>query len=180
MATEKNKKGDSKPAELSNVVRNKTFGIAVAEWNKEVTEKLLDGALNYLLKNSIKNENILVKWIPGAYELPLAVQLLIEHQKVDACIALGCLIKGETQHFEYIAGAASNHLSLLALKYNRPVGFGLLTVNNMEQAMDRVGGKEGHKGEEAADAALKMLSLKLDLNGETEREKSGKSSIGFV
>lgn len=135
------------------------FGIVVSEWNVEVTGKLLTGAYNTLLKYEAKEKNIIVKWVPGAFELPLGAQLIADNHKVDAVICLGCVIQGETRHFDFICGAASTGIMQLNLEYSMPFIFGLLTPNSMQQAQDRAGGKYGNKGDEAAIAAIKMVAM---------------------
>ena len=151
------------------------IGIAVAEWNPEITNVLLEGAKQYLLKSGISEENIVVQSVPGSFELPLAAQFLFEISHLDAVICIGCLVKGETDHYHYISDAVSKGILNISLKYNKPAGFGVLTVDNIKQAKDRAGGKFGNKGEEAAEAVLKMLSLK-DTARETSKSKGG---IGF-
>jgi 6,7-dimethyl-8-ribityllumazine synthase len=149
--------------ELHHAVKERKFGIVVAEWNAAITEKLLSGCREYLLMHNIPSENIIVKHVPGSFELPLAGQFLAEYAGVDAVICIGCLIKGETPHFEYISSAVSHEIMKLGTKYNIPFTFGVITVNTIEQAYDRTGGKWGNKGEEAALAALKLLSIKEEL-----------------
>ncbi|MDR0712449.1 MAG: 6,7-dimethyl-8-ribityllumazine synthase [Prevotellaceae bacterium] len=135
------------------------FGIVVSEWNTEITSKLLTGAYNTLLKYEAQEKNIMVKWVPGSFELPLGAQLIAENHRVDAVICLGCVIQGETRHFDFICNAASSGIMHLNLQYNQPFIFGLLTPNNMEQAQDRAGGKYGNKGAEAAMSAIKMVAM---------------------
>jgi len=138
-------------------------GIVVSEWNKEVTEMLLEGCLEVLKKGQVKEENITIKWVPGSFELPLAAQLMARYRKVNSIICLGCIIQGETRHFEFICNAVSNQIMKIGISYNIPVIFGVLTPNTIEQALDRVGGKHGNKGIEAGITALKMMKLKTDL-----------------
>ncbi|MDR2938630.1 MAG: 6,7-dimethyl-8-ribityllumazine synthase [Prevotellaceae bacterium] len=135
------------------------FGIVVSEWNTEVTRKLLDGAYNTLIKYEAKEKNIAVKWVPGSFELPLGAQLMAESNKFDAIICLGCVIQGETRHFDFICSSVSQAIMNLGLEYNLPFIFGVLTPNNQEQAQDRAGGKHGNKGDEAALTAIKMVGL---------------------
>ncbi len=135
------------------------FGIVVSEWNIEVTKKLLDGAYNTLIKHEAKEKNIVVKWVPGSFELPLGAQLMAESNKFDAIICLGCVIQGETRHFDFICSSVSQAIMNLGLEYNLPFIFGVLTPNNQEQAQDRAGGQYGNKGDEAAVTAIKMVSL---------------------
>jgi len=139
------------------------FGIVVAEWNPEITMALADGAVNTLKKHGASNENIVLKFVPGSFELPLGAQFLAEYENVDAVIVLGCVIQGETRHFDYICEGVTQGIKDLNLKYNKPFIFGLLTTNNQQQALDRAGGKHGNKGDEAAITAIKMVHLKNSL-----------------
>jgi len=138
--------------------------IVVAEWNSEVTEALYQGAIRTLLEQGVKEENIVRGDVPGSYELTLASQWFAQREDIDAVIALGAVIKGETLHNEYINHSVAQGLANVSLKYDKPVIFGVLTPNNMEQALDRAGGKHGNKGDEAAITALKMVSLKKKIN----------------
>lgn len=140
-----------------------TFGIIVAEWNHEVTEKLFEGAQRTLLEYGAQPEKIHRANVPGSYELTVAAQWFAEKPEIDAVIAIGSVIKGETQHNDYINHAIAQGLTTVSLKYNKPVIFGVLTPNSMEQALDRAGGKHGNKGDEAAMTAIKMLGLKSRL-----------------
>ncbi|HRG59198.1 MAG TPA: 6,7-dimethyl-8-ribityllumazine synthase [Bacteroidia bacterium] len=140
------------------------FGIVVSEWNHEVTSALKDGAYNTLIKHGALAENLMISYVPGSYELTLGAQLQLETAQVDAVICLGCVIQGETRHFDFICEAVAQGITNLNLKYNKPVIFGVLTPNNQQQAMDRAGGKHGNKGDEAAATAIKMLALKQKLN----------------
>lgn len=138
----------------------KTFAIVVSEWNEEVTEALYAGAFDTLLKHGAKRENIIRRDVPGSYELSLAAQWMCEISEVDAVICLGCVIQGETRHFDFICDAVAHGITNVSLKYNKPVIFGVLTPNTQKQALDRAGGKHGNKGDEAAITAIKMLGLK--------------------
>jgi 6,7-dimethyl-8-ribityllumazine synthase len=139
------------------------IAIVFAEWNPVVSQVLKNAAYDHLIENGLSPEQILVKSVPGSYELPLAAQWLAEHANMDAVICLGTIIKGETRHDEYIASAVAQKLSTLSLKFSKPFIFGVLTTENEEQAQARAGGNKGNKGEEAASAALKMLQLQYDL-----------------
>jgi len=138
-------------------VSDKRFGIVVAEWNSEVTEALLKGAYETLEKYGAKSVNIIVKTVAGSYELPLASQWLAQRIDIDAVIALGCIIQGETRHFEFIAQAVAKGIMDVNLKFGKPVIFGVLTTDTLQQALERAGGKHGNKGDEAAVTAIKML-----------------------
>lgn len=140
------------------------IGIAVAEWNSHITGALLNGVLNILKQHGALDSDIIVKPIPGSYELPTAAQFFFESSlEIDAVICIGCLIKGETVHFEYICEAISQGIKDVSLKYNKPVIFGVLTVLTEQQALDRCGGKHGNKGDEAAITAIKMIALQKSL-----------------
>jgi len=139
---------------------NMKFGIVVAEWNWEITSALAKGAVATLKKHGATDENISVKQVPGTFELPLGGQYFAELDNVDAVILLGCVIQGETRHFDYICEGVTQGTKDLNLKYNKPFIFGVLTTNNEQQALDRAGGKLGNKGDEAAITAIKMIALK--------------------
>jgi len=136
------------------------FGIVWAEWNIEITGALRKGAYDTLIKFGVKPENITEKTVPGSFELTLGAQLLAERKDIDAVITLGCVIQGETRHFDFICGAVAQGITDLNIKFNKPVIFGVLTPDNQQQAIDRAGGKHGNKGDEAAVTAIKMLHLK--------------------
>tara|TARA_R110002020_G_scaffold107336_1_gene249349 strand:+ start:1248 stop:1724 length:477 start_codon:yes stop_codon:yes gene_type:complete len=140
-------------------ISDKTFGIIVSEWNEDVTEALYSGAYQTLIENGAKKENIIRKNVPGSFELTLAAQWLAQEENIDAVICLGCVIQGETKHFDFICDAVAHGITNVGLKYNKPVIFGVLTPNTQQQAMDRAGGKHGNKGDEAAITAVKMLGF---------------------
>lgn len=137
-----------------------TFGIVASEWNHEITHALKEGAILTLLKHGALKENIITRSVPGSFELTLGAQYLAEFTNVDAIICLGCVIQGETRHFDFICDAVAKGITDLNIKYNKPVIFGVLTPDNQQQAIDRAGGKHGNKGDEAAITAIKMLSLR--------------------
>lgn len=134
------------------------IGVVVARWNSMITEKMLKGALKSLKANGINEDNIIVARCPGAYEIPLAVQHMLENNLVDGVVAIGVVIRGGTPHFEYVCDAVNMGITNLILKYNKPVGFGVLTTDTVAQAVERAGDK-GNKGGEAALAVLEMLAL---------------------
>ncbi len=140
-----------------------SIGIVVAEWNTEVTTALLTGAIEYLQSMGVKDKNIIVHHVPGSFELPLGAQFLAAQKSIDAVITLGCVVQGETRHFDFICNACAQGVMDVGLAFNIPVVFGVLTTNNQEQALERAGGKHGNKGVEAAETALKMLTLKAKL-----------------
>lgn len=140
------------------------IGIVVSRWNSTITDKMLNGALKVLKGNGILDQNITVIKCPGSFELPLAVKMLLSNKAVDGVIALGVVIRGGTPHFEYVCEAVTNGILDVNLSTQIPVAFGVLTTDNVKQAMDRVG-DEGNKGGEAALAMLEMISLKQKLQG---------------
>jgi 6,7-dimethyl-8-ribityllumazine synthase len=148
--------------------REQRVGIVVSRFNDLITERLLAGARACLLDHGVAEDAIEVAWAPGAWELPLAAQLLMEARNCDAVVALGCVIRGDTPHFEFVAGAAATGLANLATRTGRPVSFGVLTTDTMEQALARAGGKAGNKGWEAAQAALEMLGLAAALEADVD------------
>jgi 6,7-dimethyl-8-ribityllumazine synthase len=134
-------------------------GVVVANWHTNITHAMLSGALEVLSNQGLKAENTTIDFVPGSFELVLGAQWQLE-QKNDAVICLGCVIKGETMHFDFICDAVASGIKDLNIKFSKPVIFGVLTPDNMKQAEERAGGKHGNKGAEAATAALQMLSLK--------------------
>ncbi|MFH2141305.1 MAG: 6,7-dimethyl-8-ribityllumazine synthase [Bacteroidota bacterium] len=138
------------------------FGIVVSEWNSEITEGMYDGAYQTLIKNGAKPKNIFKIYVPGSFELTFAGKLFAEQKVVDAVIALGCVVQGETRHFDFICQGITQGITELNLKYDIPFVFGILTTENQQQARDRSGGIYGNKGDEAAITAIKMIALKRD------------------
>ncbi len=136
------------------------IGIVVAEWNISITGALRDGAIKTLLDNGVSENDIVVKYVPGSFELTLGAQFLCDDKSIDGVITLGCVIQGETRHFDFICDAVAHGVTNVSIKYNKPVVFGVLTPNTQEQAEDRAGGKHGNKGDEAAVTVLKMIALK--------------------
>jgi len=136
------------------------IGIVVSEWNDSITLNLLKGAKQALLENGVLEENILVRFVPGAFELPLAAQYLCEYTDVDGVVAIGVVIQGETKHFDFVCEGTTQGIKDVNLKYNIPVAFCVLTDNTMQQSIDRSGGIHGNKGIECAIACLKMIELK--------------------
>ena len=135
------------------------LAIVVSEWNEDVTEALYQGAYETLVGNGAKKENIIRKNVPGSFELSLGAQWMAEIEDIDAIICIGCVVQGETKHFDFICDAVANGITNVSLKYNKPVIFGILTPNTQKQALDRAGGKYGNKGDEAAITAIKMLGF---------------------
>ncbi len=137
---------------------NFKIGIIVSRWNEQVTGALKEGAMQTLLEAGVARQNILDFEVPGSFELPSAAAMLLDaNEDVDAVICLGCIIQGETRHFEFIAQAVANGIAKVGIEYTVPVIFGVLTCNTAEQADDRSGGKHGNKGVEAAASCLQML-----------------------
>jgi len=162
----------SKDKNLSSVkidkktsVKGFSFGIVRSEWNDEITSSLLKSCKKTLMKHKAAEEDIYVIDVPGSFELPLGARMLLRKHKLDAVICLGCVIKGETKHDEYINNAVARGIMSLNIGSSKPVIFGVLTPNDMAQAKDRSGGKYGNKGAEAAYTAIKMAILGKDLQG---------------
>jgi 6,7-dimethyl-8-ribityllumazine synthase len=139
------------------------FGIVVSDWNREVTQALLAGSTKTLKKHGASENNIVIKHVPGSFELTLGAQFLAEYDDLDAIICLGCVIQGETPHFNYICQSVTQGITQLNLEYNIPFIFGVLTTLNIEQALERAGGKHGNKGDEAAVTAIKMAALQREM-----------------
>ena len=139
------------------------FGIVVSEYNSEITSALLDGCSTTLKKYNAGDDAISIHFVPGAFELPCGAKLLVETKKIDAIVCIGCVIKGETKHDDFINHAIANGMIQLSIQSGIPVIFGVLTPNNLQQAKDRAGGKHGNKGVEAAVAAIKMVDLKREV-----------------
>lgn len=135
------------------------FAIVVGRWNSFVVESLLEGALDALRRHGVSEDSITIVRAPGAFEIPLVCQKVAEQKQFDAIIALGAVIRGGTPHFEYVAGECTKGLSQVSMQHSVPVAFGVLTVDSIEQAIERAGTKAGNKGEEAAMSALEMVSL---------------------
>lgn len=133
--------------------------LVVARFNEEITTALLDGARRALAERGVADDRVELAWVPGAFELPVVAKRLAESGAVDAVVCLGAVIRGDTPHFDYVAGEAARGLQQAALDTGVPVVFGVLTTDTRQQALDRVGGSEGHKGEEAALTALEMVAL---------------------
>jgi 6,7-dimethyl-8-ribityllumazine synthase len=140
------------------------MGIVVAEWNEEITAALLEGALHTLKKHGVQEEHIQIKAVPGSFELPYGARIVAEQFTPHAVICLGCVIQGETRHFDYICQGVTHGITELNLDYDIPFIFGVLTTDTQQQALDRAGGKYGNKGDEAAVTALKMAALRSGQN----------------
>ena len=141
------------------------YGIVAARFNESITTKLVDGAMDALVRHGAAFDDVDVVWVPGAWELPAAARRLLATERYNALVAIGAVIRGETPHFDYVAGEASRGLMAAGAEYDVPIGFGLLTCDDMAQAEARAGGDHGNKGWDAAIAALEMSDLfdRIDL-----------------
>jgi 6,7-dimethyl-8-ribityllumazine synthase len=142
------------------------FGIVVAEWNWRITGALLAGAVSLLRRQGCHDEDIVIKKVPGTFELSLGAQFFAEYTDVDAVIVLGCVIQGETRHFDFICQGVTQGVGQVSLTWNMPVIFGVLTTENQQQALDRAGGKHGNKGDEAAATAISMVALQNEMEAD--------------
>ena len=139
------------------------IGVIAAEWNPQVTDALLQGAVDTLREHGVKADNLLVRRVPGTFELTSAADMMLSTPNIDAVICIGCVIQGETRHFEFICQAVSQGITNVALKRERPVIFSVLTCDTMQQALDRAGGQHGNKGVEGAITALKMIAYQRSI-----------------
>ena len=151
--------------------KGKRFGIVVSRFNEHVTKQLLEGALNFLRRAGVSESDIHVNWVPGAFEIPVALKVCIDSNRPDGLIALGCVIRGETSNYEHIAQSVTDQIAGLTVTYNIPIGFGVLTVESLDQALQRSGGKYGNKGREAAESVIEMANLISKLS---QSEEPGK------
>ena len=152
-----------KTVEGELVVKGARFGLAVARFNSFVVESLLQGAVDTIIRHGGSENDIEIVRVPGAYELPLVVQRMAQGKSYDAIIALGAVIRGGTPHFDYVAGECVKGMSSVMLQQDVPVAFGVLTVDTIEQAIERAGTKAGNKGAEAATSAIEMVNLLKNL-----------------
>lgn len=148
-----------KMIEGSLVSKGKKYGIVVSRFNEFISNKLLGGALDALTRHGVSDGEIAVAWVPGAFEIPVAVKRMADSGKYDAVIALGAVIRGSTPHFDYVANEVSKGVAHVSLSSNVPVLFGVLTTDTIEQAIERAGTKAGNKGFDAAVAAIEMVNL---------------------
>ena len=139
--------------------QERRFAVVASRFNQHIVERLVDGALDALVRHGVAADDVDVVWVPGAWELPIAARRLLASERYDALIALGAVIRGDTPHFDYVAGEASRGLALASTDFDVPIGFGVLTCDNDEQAEARAGGAHGNKGWDAALAALEMADL---------------------
>ena len=139
------------------------IGIVVSEWNRSITDKLFVGACKTLEQHGVRPENMYAEWVPGSFELTFGARRMAEECNVDAVIAIGCVIKGDTPHFDYVCSSVTQGITELNMKYDIPFIFGVLTTDNMHQAEERAGGSYGNKGDEAAITAIKMIDFSCRL-----------------
>ncbi len=149
------------------------IGIAAARWNSMITDEMVEGALDSLREKGIPEEGITLVRCPGSYELPLSCKWLLDHHSPDAVIAIGAVIRGETPHFDYVSDAVNRGILELNLTYGKPVAFGVLTTDTVEQALERAGRSMGNKGAEAALAVCDMLALEQSLLQRDGKAKKG-------
>lgn len=142
-----------------------TFGIVVSRWNDFLTKALLEGAIDAIRRHGGAEESITVAWVPGSFEIPVAIRAMAKSGRYDALIALGCVIRGATTHYDHIASAVTSGLNSLSLETGLPIAFGVLTVESIEQGIERSGSKAGNKGAEAALVAVEMANLLKQLKG---------------
>jgi 6,7-dimethyl-8-ribityllumazine synthase len=170
MATKKKNLSKTEGSDIPDAKHMK-IGIVVSEWNHEITDALYQAASGTLQQHGVDPDHILKKTVPGSFELTLGAQWIAENTAVDAVICLGCVIQGETRHFDFICNSVSFGLTQLNIRFSKPFIFGLLTPENMDQAKARAGGAHGNKGDEAAITAIKMVAMKNSF--------SDKKRIGF-
>lgn len=144
--------------------RGLRVGIVAARFNDFIVDRLVDGAVDTLVGHGADSSDLLTVWVPGAYELPVAVQKMVNSKRYDAIVALGCVIRGATPHFDYVAGEASRGLAAIAIEHELALGFGVLTCDTLEQAIERAGSKAGNKGADAALTAIRMASVLRQLD----------------
>ena len=161
MATAFHILNDSHEAKLN--AEGRKFAIVVSEWNSNITSALCEGAVETLLQHGAKKEDIVVKTVPGSFELTFGAAAFMNQCEVDAVIVLGSVVRGETPHFEYVCQGVTQGIAQLNAKGDIPVIFGVLTTDNMEQALERAGGKLGNKGSECAETAIKMIDFACSL-----------------
>lgn len=151
---------------MDKIFTNKKVVIVAAKWNSLVTDEMVEGALKALQTSGLKQDHIVVHRCPGAFELPLAVKWALDHEKADAVVAIGAVIRGDTPHFDYVCDAVTRGIGDLMMQYSKPVAFGVLTTDTVKQARERSGLSKGNKGAEAAIAALDMMKLHVSMAGD--------------
>ncbi len=163
MSTALKNLSDYDPANVPSA-KNMRFAIVVSEWNSDITNSLLEGAYNTLIKHGANSDSIEIKHVPGSFELTGGATVVAETKSFNAVICIGCVIQGETPHFDYICQGVSYGITRLNIEYKIPFIFCVLTTNTLQQAIDRSGGKHGNKGDEAAVTAIKMVALQQIMN----------------
>lgn len=148
-----------KTVEGQLIAKGKKFGIVVSRFNDFISKRLVEGAIDVLLRHGAKDSEIEIVWVPGSFEIPLVAAKLARSKKFDAVICLGAVIRGSTPHFEYVAGEAAKGVAKVSLDTGLPVIFGVITAENLEQAIERAGAKDGNKGRDAALSAIEMVNL---------------------
>lgn len=151
--------GSAKIIKADLIAKGKRFGIIVSRFNEFISSKLLEGAIDTLTQHGVKEEDVSVVWVPGSFEIPMVAKKLAEGKKYDAVICLGAIIRGETPHFDFIASEAAKGIAKVGMDSDIPCVFGVITTDNLEQALDRAGTKSGNKGREAAKTAIEMCNL---------------------
>lgn len=141
--------------------------VIASRFNEPITAKLVDGARDALARHGVAGDDVDIVWVPGAWELPAAARRLLASERYDAIVAVGAVIRGDTPHFDYVAGEASRGLAQASADFDRPIGFGVLTCDDTDQALARAGGTHGNKGWDAAIAALEMADLFAQLDADT-------------
>lgn len=152
-----------KEIKSSLISKNKKFGIVISRFNEFISTKLLDGAIDTLGRHGVKEDDISVVWVPGSFEIPLITKKMSESGKYDAIICLGTIIRGETPHFDFVASETAKGIAKVAMDGDTPCAFGIITADNLEQAVDRAGTKSGNKGRDAAITAIEMSNLYSDI-----------------
>ncbi len=150
---------DIKQTEGELIARNARFALVVSRFNSFISERLLDAAVDTLQRHGVDRANMHIVRVPGAYEIPLAAKTLAKSNNFDALVALGAIIRGATPHFDYVAGGCARGIAQVSMECDIPIGFGVLTVDTVEQAVERAGTKAGNKGADAATAALEMVNV---------------------
>jgi 6,7-dimethyl-8-ribityllumazine synthase len=152
-------------------------GLVVSRFNEFVTKPLLDGALNELRRFGVAEVNMTVAWVSGAFEIPVTLETMCQSKRYDALVALGCIIRGETSHYEHIAQSVTDQIQKISIQWKMPIGFGVLTVENTDQAIDRTGGKAGHRGRDAVQSVLDTVHVLRGLSDLGQKEKAIQDSF---
>ena len=152
-----------KTIKANMISKGRKFGIVVSRFNEFISAKLLDGAIDTLIQHGVKDTDISVVWVPGSFEIPMTAQRIAASKKYDAIICLGAIIRGETPHFDFIASEAAKGVAQVAMNSDIPCVFGVVTTDNLEQAVDRAGTKSGNKGRDAAETAIEMSNLYAEI-----------------